>query len=133
MTNPATNDPPISAILGEVLHGAQELITQHFDLLRSDIRNDVEHLKGAAVGLTAGATLLAAGGLFSTLMLVHVLQKVTRLPLWACHGLLGGSLGAAGIRILSTSGQQVRGLPLRHTAAAVKENVEWLKSKAGVE
>jgi hypothetical protein len=66
-------------------------------------------------------------------MLVHVLQKVTRLPLWACHGLLGGSLGAAGIRILSTSGQQVRGLPLRHTAEAVKENVEWLKSKAGLE
>ena len=133
MTNPATNDPPISAIFGEVLQGAQELITQHFDLLRSDIRNDVEHLRGAAVGLTAGATLLAAGGLFSTLMFVHVLQKVTHLPRWACHGLLGGSLAAAGIRILSTSGQQVRALPLRHTAEAMKENVEWLKSKAGLE
>jgi ElaB/YqjD/DUF883 family membrane-anchored ribosome-binding protein len=46
------------------------------------------------------------------LMLVHLLQALTALPLWACDGIVGGLLAAGGIGLLVLGTQTLAQLPL---------------------
>jgi len=64
-------------------------------------------------------------------MVVHVLNKATRLPLWSCYGLVGGALGAAGAGLLAAGRREAEGVRLvpAQTMEALKENVEWIKEQ----
>jgi hypothetical protein len=110
----------------------EHLVAQQVDLLRSEVRQELGEAKAAAASMGAGVGLVAAGGLLSTLMLVHALHKATGLPLWACYGLVGGAAGAAGAGLLAAGrkgAEGVRLLPPPRTARAVKENLTWLKEQ----
>ena len=87
--------------------------------------------KTAAVQMGAGAGLLAAGGLLTTLMAVHLLHRSTGLPLWACYGLVGGTLGAAGAGLLTAGARQAGRVNLvpEQSAAALKDNLAWIKQQ----
>ena len=64
-------------------------------------------------------------------MLVHLLQALTALPLWACYGIVGGLLAAGGIGLLVLGTQTLAQLHLvpQDTVETMKENVEWLKEQ----
>ena len=122
----------VTALLGELARDSEKLIRLQFDLLRSDLGRELRKAGGAALALGAGAGLLAAGGLLSTQMLVHLLRRVTGLPLWACYGLLAGGLGAAGATLVARGRARAAelGAPaLSETVAGLKENVAWLKEQ----
>lgn len=122
--------------LGEILAGiagdAQKLLDQQLQLLRSEVRQEVREAKSAAASLGAGAGLVATGGVLSTLMLVHLLHRSTRAPLWCCYGIVGGMCGAIGAGLLRSGGQNLANrqlLPLAQTGEAIKENLTWLKEQ----
>ena len=127
---PAEED--LKALLGGVVGEAEKLIGQQFALLKDEVRQELRKAAGAALSFGAGAGLLTAGGVLSTLALVHGLHQATRLPLWACYALAAGAAGAAGAGLLAAARRQAAGLQLPElpqTTAALKENLTWLKEQ----
>src|SRR5262249_61034320 len=86
----------MASLVGAIARDTERLLGQHADLLRSELREGLRGAPAAMAAIGAGAGLLAAGGLLGSLMLVHGLHKSTRIPLWACYGLVGGAMAAVG-------------------------------------
>jgi hypothetical protein len=120
---------PASSDLPRLAEGAirdiETLIGQHFDLLKSELKQELAKARDAAVEVGVGVGAVAAGGALSTLALVHLLQRVTRLPLWACYGAVGGSLGLLGAGFLRAGVRRASDLSLvpRQTAEVLKEEL----------
>ena len=125
-------EPELLTLVGKAVRDSEKLVAQQLQLLRSEVAEEVGKAKTAAVQLGAGAGLLAAGGLLTTLMAVHLLHRTTRLPLWACYGLVGGTLGAAGAGLLTAGARQAGRVSLvpEQTTAALMENLAWIKEQA---
>jgi Putative Actinobacterial Holin-X, holin superfamily III len=123
-------------LLSEIVSDSQKLISQQVELLRLELLGELQKAKTVAFSLGAGLGLVAAAGLLSTQMLVHLLHWSTHLPLWACYGILAGVLGAAGAKLIDLGRKKIGDLRLtypRQTAEALKENLRWLKSETRTE
>jgi hypothetical protein len=134
MTHPSNDaGPELTTLVKEIVHDSEALVGQQLRLLRSELREEWVNAQEAALLLGAGAGLVATGGLFSSLALVHALHKATRLSLWACYGLVGGMLGVAGAGLLAAGRERAAGvrLPPPQTMEALRENLEWLKEQVG--
>jgi len=125
--------------LADLARGAVEnagkLLSQQLDLLRAEMRQELARAAGAAGAFATGGGLVAMGGLLSGLALVHFLHRCTRLPLWLCYGAVAGACGTAGATLLQRGRKRyedVQLLPPPQTAAALAENVVWLKQQADV-
>jgi hypothetical protein len=120
------------ALAKEILNEAELLVGQHARLLRAEVSAELRELARAAVPLGAGTGLCAAGGLLSTLMLVHALSRATRWPLWVCYGAVGALLGASGASLVRRGARhaaRIRLCPPPHSAAALEETLQWLKAQ----
>ena len=128
------SEPDVKDLIQDILHDAQQLMGQQLDLLRSEVREEVGHVRDAAVSGGSGAGLLALGGVLAAQMAVHGLHRSARLPLWVCYGLVGGLAGAGGWGLLRQASRQVAavGVAPRETTNALKENLQWLKEQAPV-
>jgi hypothetical protein len=118
-------------LVREIVQDSRQLLGQQIELAKAEVGDELRRLAGAGVSVAAGGGLAAAGGLMSGLMLVHLLRRVTGLPIWACYGLLGGSLGAAGLALVRSGRETLAGLqfPPPQTTQAVEENLEWLQDQ----
>jgi hypothetical protein len=128
-THPTQTEP--STLLRNVLAHSEGLLRQQLALVGSEARQELGKATHAAVYLGAGTGLVAAGGVLSTLMLVHLLQRSSRLPRWACYGLVAGGLTAAGaglVRAGRRSAATVR-LDLPQSAQGLQENLTWLREQ----
>jgi hypothetical protein len=117
--------PEFSHLAEGALRDVEQLIGQHFDLLKSEMKEELVKARDAVVGISVGAGAVAAGGALGTLMLVHLMQRVTRLPLWACYGAVGGSLGLLGAGFLRAGVARASDMSLvpRQTAEVLKEEL----------
>jgi hypothetical protein len=130
--SPKTGEADVPTLLKELIQDAEKLIGQHFQLFRSEVLQELDRAKNAALSMGAGGGLVAAGGVLSTLMVVHALHEATGLPLWSCYGLVGGLLGGVGAALLARGRKEatnVQLLPPPRTAEAVQENLSWLKEQ----
>lgn len=125
------DEPELMTLVGEVVANAETLIVQHLDLLRSEVKQELRQARDAALSLSAGATLVAVGGVMGAMMTVHAVHRASRLPLWASYGLVGGVLGAAGVVLLASGGRRAASLSLvpEQTVEALKENLAWAKDQ----
>jgi hypothetical protein len=124
--------PDLTTLLKEIVEDSETLLEQQMRLLRAEVQEQLQRTGEAALSLGAGAGLVATGGLFSALMVVHALHKATRLPLWGCYGVVGGTLGALGASLLVAGRREaanIRLLPPPRTAAALRENLSWIKEQ----
>jgi hypothetical protein len=123
----ATGTPQseLSHLAEGALRDAERLIGQHFDLLKTELKQELAKARDAAVGISAGAGAVAAGGALGTLMAVHLLHRVSRLPLWACYGAVAGALGLLGAGLLTAGVRRAADMSLvpRQTAAVLKEEL----------
>lgn len=120
-------------LMSAIVSDAEKLLQQQFDLLRSELREEFQKARDAAVPLGVGVGLLAVGSVLSTQMLVHFLHRHTRLPLWACYGLVGAALHAGGYGMICSGSKKaadVHWTSLPQTTAALQENLAWLKEQA---
>jgi len=131
----AADEPGVTELAQGIVHDAETLIAQHFDLLRHEVGQELDRARAAAVSVGAGAGLLALGGVFAAHAAAHLLHRAGRLPLWASYGLVGGLLGAGGVGLLGRARSNAAGVNVGvppQTAAALKEDVAWLRGhKAG--
>lgn len=119
----------ISEIVGGTIADVEKLIGQHFDLMRSEMRDELGKVKTAAAALGAGAGAATLAGVFGAVMVVHLLHDTTRLPLWVCYGAVGGLLGAAGSGLLwqgTRTAADVNLVP-RQTAEVVREELAGVR------
>ena len=120
----------LGTLVGRIADDAKQLLGQQVELFRAEIGEELRRAGGAAGSLAAGGGLTAAGGLLGGFAAVHLVRRVTGLPLWACFGLVGGGLGAAGVRLLLAGQDGIVGLrQLPQTAETLGENVRWLANE----
>ena len=120
----------VTTLVSGIVHDAQELMKQQFELLKAEVRDDFRKVRDASEMIGAGAGLALMGGILLSLTLVYLLEFLfhPHLPLWACFGIVaalfviaGACLYLAGKRKLD----KVNPLP-EQTAEALKENVQWI-------
>lgn len=130
--NHSKQEPGLAKAADGVIEDTQRLIGQHFELLRTEVKQELAEAKEAAVSMGAGAGLAALGGICGAFMAVHLMHSATRLPLWCCYGLVGGALGGAGAGLLYAGGKTAAGIRLvpPETAETLKEGADWVKQKA---
>jgi len=121
-------DTTISELVTGIVKDVQELLAQQLQLFKEELSADFRKTKEAAASLAfgGGALLLAVG--FLCLMLVHLLNWATALPLWGCYGLVGGVLAALGGALVFAGKHQLDSVtPFpQESAQALKENVQCL-------
>jgi hypothetical protein len=132
-TDQTANGQDLSTVLEGIVSDARRLIEQQFDLLRHDFTEELDRVKKGTLTLGVGAGLTATAGVLGTHMLVELLHSATRLPLWACYGVVGGLLGTAGVKCLSAGMAEVVDLSLisKSSVQAFKENVSALAQGVG--
>ena len=91
-----TDQGTLGSLAGGAIEDLERLVRQNFELLQSELMQELDSAKNAALSMGVGAGLTATGGILGTVGLVHLIHRTVRLPLWACYGLVGGALGAVG-------------------------------------
>ncbi len=134
MGTPATSadERDLPQLLGEVVRHSETLLSQQLEVFRAEAGQKVREAGGAALALAAGAGLCAAGGVLATAAAVHLLQRVTKLPLWANYALAAGAAGAAGAGLIAAGRRraaQIQRPLLPQTAASLRDNVTWLRNQ----
>jgi hypothetical protein len=122
----------LAALFMGLLDDVKRLISQELRLARDEFKEELGKAKSAAVSVSIGIGLLAVSGLLLIVMLVHMLQAFTGLPLWICYGIVGGMIGGTGAFLL-IKGQRnaalVHMVPHR-TMETMKENVTWIHAQS---
>jgi hypothetical protein len=96
--NPAvyTREPTLAQLLARLMHDTMVLIRQEVGLAKHELRAELWNLIRAVLSLGVGGGIAAIDGLLLILMLVHLLQALTALPLGACYGMVGGLFAVVG-------------------------------------
>jgi hypothetical protein len=127
--NPAVYPPKltITQLLTGLMHDATALLRQAWALATHEIRAELWNIMLAVMSLGIGVGLAAIGGWLLILMLVHLLDALTALPLWACYGLVGGLFAGVGVVLLVLGKRKLARLHLvpQKTAETMQENVQW--------
>jgi uncharacterized membrane protein YqjE len=118
--------------VGEILNDAQELVSQQLELFKVEVQADLQRSMRATALIGAGLGFLLATVFFLGLTLAYLLHDGLGWSLSASMGLttavillVGAGLVAAGVWLF----RSFNPLP-DETAAALQENVEWLREKS---
>lgn len=122
--------PSIAVLLSGIISDMRNLVVQELRLAKLEIGEDLRRVKAAVAVLAIGGAILALGAVLLILMLVHLLDAVTELPLWGAYGIVAAVMLAIGIGILIAGKKKAEqvGLVPQETAEAIKEDVGWIKA-----
>jgi hypothetical protein len=125
-------EPTLAQLLSELASDAKQLMRQELALAKHEMYGEVRKTKDALMSLGVGIGLAAVGGLLLIVMLVHLLNALTGLPLWMCYGIVGGVCAIVGIVLLYRAKNQMSRIDMvpPQTVETVKENIRWMKEKA---
>ena len=129
---PYHSEPSLAQLLTGIANDAKELLRQELALAKHEIREDLRKTKTAMLSLGLGVGVAAIGGLLLILMLVHLLNALAGLPLWACYGIVGGLfliMGGVLFLIAKHTIARIDVVPPQ-TVETMKENVQWIKERA---
>jgi Putative Actinobacterial Holin-X, holin superfamily III len=124
-------EPTVAQLLTGLMQDAQLLLRHEVALAIYELRGELRTTIRAVLYLSLGLGLAALGGWLLLLMLVHLLQALTGLPLWACYGLVGGLFAGIGVVLLVLGKRRLapRHLVPQHTVETMQENVQWLNAQ----
>ena len=123
--------PSIARLISDLLADLRTLMQQQVQLLRHEIEAEVDKVKKASIWLAAGGALMCLGGLFFIITIVHLLEAMTGLPLWACYGIVGTMLAVGGFMLVKSAMKlsgTVHALPVQ-TIQTMKEDARWIKEQ----
>jgi hypothetical protein len=122
-------DRSIGAVVSDILGDLHVIVRGEVRLAKAELREELGKAKrGAALVTAGGLVLIAALGCF---LLAAIYGLATIWPLWAAALAVGGATAVVGA-MLALSGKKQIGnveLPPQKTAASVRENLQWAKSR----
>jgi Putative Actinobacterial Holin-X, holin superfamily III len=89
------------------MHDAVVLLRHEVALAKHELRAELRHIMLAVLSRGVGGGIAAIGGWLLILLLVHLLQAPTALPLWACYGIVGGLFAVVGGVLLMLGKQKL--------------------------
>lgn len=117
----------LATTVGSTVGDAKTLVSQQAEVIRLEAGEEFRKAGNSLLKVAAGGGMTAAGAALGGLMLVHLLRRVTGLPLWASYGVAATGLCAAGAAcVRSGTGDLTRGPHFPKSAASLRENWEWL-------
>jgi hypothetical protein len=129
------SEPGIGSLLKGIVNDFRDLIKQQFHFAATELKTDLRKTGQASRLLAVGVGMATLGVVVLTLMLVHLLHWLTLpasvdpagLPLWACYGIVGGLILAAGAFAILKGKEKFDSFnPLPdQTLQTMKENLEW--------
>lgn len=127
------NPHPISiaALATGLVADLRRLFTQEIRLAQHEMQLELRKLAMGLMYAALGIVLSLIAVAFVLVMMVHLLQAYTTLPLWACYGIVGIVAAAvSGIFLynLARVGSGLRLWPFR-TAHSIKEDARWIKEQ----
>jgi len=129
--NTSVNEPDrsIGALLSDILGDLHVIVRGEVRLAKAEIREEIAKAKRGVVLLVAGGFVLAAALGCGLLAAIYGLATVW--PPWAAALAVGGGTAVLGA-VLALSGKkhiESVELPPQKTAASVRENLQWAKSR----
>jgi Putative Actinobacterial Holin-X, holin superfamily III len=128
---PYHTEPTLAQLVSDLLNDARQLLRQELVLAKHEIHQEVHKTKIAMMSLGIGIGIAAVGGLLLIVMLVHLLNALTGLPLWVCYAIVGGVCVIVGTVLLYRGKQQIAQIEMipQETVETMKENVRWIRKK----
>jgi hypothetical protein len=126
-----TSKSSLTELLTGLMHDAMTLLRQEVALAKHELRAELRQIILAVMTLGVGGGIAAIGGLLLILMLVHLLQALTALPLWACYSIVGGLFAMVGGVLLVLGKQKLAHVHLvpQDTVETMQENAQWIKEQ----
>jgi Putative Actinobacterial Holin-X, holin superfamily III len=121
----------MAQLLTGLMQDARKLLRQELALALYELRRELRNTLRAGISLGIGIGIAAIGGWLLILMLVHLLQALAALPLWACYGIIGGLCAGAGAGLLVLGTRKLAHVHVvpQNTVDTMKENIQWLKGQ----
>jgi hypothetical protein len=94
--SPPPTEPSLAALLSGILTDATAMLLQEWTLAKREVHQELRQTQRAALALGSGAGITVIGGLLLIVMLVLLLAAWTKMPLWGCYGLIGGTFAIVG-------------------------------------
>jgi hypothetical protein len=125
----------LSKLLTGIVDDVQDLVKLQLKLTRKEVEKDLKESLRAGSLVGAGVAMLvltAFSLLFTFAHLIHWLASPrgadpASIPLWGCFAIAGAAFAAIGIVLLVIGKKRFDEIHvLNESAAALKENVEWL-------
>jgi len=121
----------VSALVSGIVGDVQALVRQEIALARTEIRDEVNTAKNAAIAMLVASAVLGVGALLLVVALALVVADLLSWPAWAGFGLVGVVFAVVGGVLFSVAQQrakQISPVP-QQTVETIKENVEWIKER----
>ena len=125
----APDERPISEVIGDIAENVQQIARAELRLAKAELIEDVARMKRGAIFMAVAAMTgaLAIGCLCLTA--IYALALV--MPAWAAALIVAVLMAViAGVCVMSGT-RQFAALGMPRTAATVKENVQWAKTRTG--
>jgi hypothetical protein len=129
---PETNSKPsIGSLVGGIISDVKDLVAQELALARKEISEDIQKSRTALTALGFSLVALAISLGLLLLMVVHLIDALTNIPLWGCYGIVGAVVAIIGIVFLVFGKNRAQEVDFKPdaTAKAVKEDVGWIRAR----
>src|SRR5437879_4075042 len=90
----------VGELIADILIDIRKLVWQEIRLAKHEFRQGLRKTLTMLLSITTGVAFVMVGGLLFVFMLVHLINALTELPLWACYGIVAGTFAAIGIFLL---------------------------------
>ncbi len=125
------DDPGFVSLLGGIVTDFQSLLTQHLNLFKREVLDDVKKSRRAAITMGAALMVGALGVMLLSAMVVGLLAwAVPQVPWWGWAGVAGVLACLVGLAMFTAAKKlfaSITPLP-EETAKAIKEDIQWLKN-----
>lgn len=81
--------PTLLSLVRGIIDDAKQLVIGHYEFRKYQTLREVSKAKTAAIWIATGIALAGIGIVLVALMLVHLLDAVSNIPLWGCYGIVG--------------------------------------------
>jgi hypothetical protein len=125
-------DASVTTLVSGIIHDAQQLVKQQFELFKHELRNDVRKTQEASLTMGTGALVSLVAVILLSLMLVELLKwAVPTLPLWGCYGIFGLAYLVVGASLIYSGKLKFESMhPMPdESVQALKENVQWITNR----
>jgi len=122
-------DRSIGAVVSDILGDIHVIVRGEVRLAKAEIREEIAKARRGVVLLVAGGLVLAAALGCGLLAAIYGLSMVW--PPWAAALAVGGGTALLGAALALSGRKHIESveLPPQKTAASVKENLQWAKSR----